>query len=563
MKYIKCVIIVYLAFITLLIFSLTGKIYGVNDDVIIQNWLSGVFTGKPEFMIRGSATPKISFGFLLSNLYSFAPNINWFPISILGITLISWFILGLVSFRAKNYLVVASYLILSFLYLIWFIPSPTYTAAAIILSFSVFIYFAINVLDSKISKFNVILAFLLSLSYLIRPESFILGFVTALSFIIYAITKTSIKNRILMRNLLTPILIFFSVVLIDASFEKIYYSQHQDWVKYSKWEDARYKIQANAPEKAVSDDPQKYGWTRSEVELFKTYNFIDRKIFTTEKFNDLLKDTNSSRTVINFNFIENAHQRIFDGNINWNWINLISMISLFFAIFFFSSFPKIKDYFLLSGASLIILYLVMLYVSGFLRQPERVQLSAIFLANLVSILGFSFTIRPSLKFSWGKNLFLNATVFILIISLVYSQTNIFKNKVGKNIGAFWIDQTKYLENYPKDSIFVGNASQFRNNYVSPYSLKYFDIENRIFTFGWHNFSPHWDLRARQLGLDPDNILENVINDDRVYWVSGRDSMNFIVEFMKEKNLTFVGPNEVGKMENFGEEYIVWKFNEND
>jgi hypothetical protein len=33
--------------------------------------------------------------------------------------------------------------------------------------------------------------------------------------------------------------------------------------------------------------------------------------------------------------------------------------------------------------------------------------------------------------------------------------------------------------------------------------------------------------------------------------------------MKEKNLTFVGPNEVGKMENFGEEYIVWKFNEND
>ena len=30
-----------------------------------------------------------------------------------------------------------------------------------------------------------------------------------------------------------------------------------------------------------------------------------------------------------------------------------------------------------------------------------------------------------------------------------SQTNIFKNKVGKNIGAFWIDQTKYLENWSK------------------------------------------------------------------------------------------------------------------
>jgi hypothetical protein len=40
-------------------------------------------------------------------------------------------------------------------------------------------------------------------------------------------------------------------------------------------------------------------------------------------------------------------------------------------------------------------------------------------------------------------------------------------------------------------------------------------------------------------------------------------MNYIVEFMNEKNLTFSGPTIVGKMENFEDEYLVWKFSKND
>jgi hypothetical protein len=73
-KYFYYLILLFYLFVsTLVIFKNTKQAYGVNDDVIIQNWLSGFYTGTPELMIRGSATPRISFGFIVSNLYKTKP----------------------------------------------------------------------------------------------------------------------------------------------------------------------------------------------------------------------------------------------------------------------------------------------------------------------------------------------------------------------------------------------------------------------------------------------------------------------------------------------------------
>ena len=140
----NAILIAYFVFVTFLVFSTTGQIYGVNDDVIIQEWLSGAYTGKPEFMIRGSATPKLIFGLLVSNLYGWMPQVNWFSIILLILTLLSWYLLGLLTLKSKSFFAIISFTLISFLHLMWFIPSPTYTAAAIILSFSTLIYFSDN-----------------------------------------------------------------------------------------------------------------------------------------------------------------------------------------------------------------------------------------------------------------------------------------------------------------------------------------------------------------------------------------------------------------------------------
>ena len=326
-------VISYLIVISVIIFSITGQIYGVNDDVIIQNWLSGLYTGKPEFMIRGSATPKMLFGIIVSNLYSLVPQVNWFSIILLCLTLIGWYLLGILSFKTKNFFVIVSFTIIAFLHLLWFIPSPTYTASAILLSFSTVLHIAHSIKIQKFHKSLFIIFLLYSLTYFVRPESFLLGTVTGGTFLIYSLlnTRNAIKNTF--KKTYISALFCLAIIVGDHVFEKYFYLENNDWVTYQQWENARYKIQANAPEKAVSENPSNYAWTEAEVQLFKTYNYIDADKFSVEKFEKLIKDTENTKVNINSDFFIKSHQKIFDSDVNWEWTKIISLITLFYAIF--------------------------------------------------------------------------------------------------------------------------------------------------------------------------------------------------------------------------------------
>jgi len=552
----------YLAVSSFAIFKLTKQTYGVNDDVIIQNWLSGFYTGTPELMIRGSATPRISFGFIVSNLYELNPKINWFSIILLGFTLLSWYLLGLLAIRSKYILIILVYFAISFLHLLWFIPSPTYTAAAVILSFSTLIFLSKQILEGKVNSSFILISVAYVFSFLIRPESFLLGSAVAIPFILFAVnrSKQGIKKDV--KYILTSLLIVISVIGIDVAFEKIYYNSNSNWTEYKDWEQARYKIQANAPEKAVLTNPAKYGWTKAEAEIFKNYNSIDPNYFTVDKLNKLFLDTQRG-TKIDFQFLQKAHQQIFDSDINWEWKRLIQIISLVFLLFLILSWPKSINYLLLSISSLTIIYLVMLYVAGFLRQPERVQVSVIFISILASWVSFIFSNGTKSRNQLNQYSFLSWILFALVVSNTFNQSLYLKTKVAGASNAFWLTESRYLSNFPKDSIFVGNASQFRNNWISPYKIEYFDVENRIMSFGWHNFSPHWVKRAQNLGLDPNKMFDSVIEDPRVYWVSDPESMEYIVSYMKERKYNFTGPEIVGEMDYVGNEYTVWNFNPGD
>ena len=259
----------------------------------------------------------------------------------------------------------------------------------------------------------------------------------------------------------------------------------------------------------------------------------------------------------------NSHQKIFDSDVNWEWTNIISLIAVFFAIFLLLSFPNATVYLLLTSVSYFVLYLIMLYVAGFLRQPERVQVSVIFLAILISLLGFVFSSSDRIVKLSNPTSVLSALLLIVVASFSLSQYSYLITKIQKWSDSFWYTQLDYLSKFPSDSIFLGNASQFRNNWISPYTVNQYEVEDRILTFGWHNFSPHWITRAQKLGLKPDDMFSSVIEDSRVYWVSDKPTMNFIVEYMKENSLEFSGPESVGVMSHFGDEYIVWDFNKND
>jgi hypothetical protein len=94
-------------------------------------------------------------------------------------------------------------------------------------------------------------------------------------------------------------------------------------------------------------------------------------------------------------------------------------------------------------------------------------------------------------------------------------------------------------------------------------LRHFEVEKRILTFGWHNFSPHWVKRVESLRLDPTDLLNSIIQDPRVYWMSDADTMSSIVEYMKEQNYKFSGPFVAGVIEYVGNDYTIWDFNPNE
>jgi hypothetical protein len=89
------------------------------------------------------------------------------------------------------------------------------------------------------------------------------------------------------------------------------------------------------------------------------------------------------------------------------------------------------------------------------------------------------------------------------------------------------------------------------------------VEKRILTFGWHNFSPHWIRRAENLNLDSKNVLNSVIEDPRVYWVTDSRSIEYIETYMKEQGFNISEPKIMGELTYWGDEYKVWDFNINE
>jgi hypothetical protein len=515
-------------------------------------------------MIRGSATPRISFGFMVSNLYGYFPSINWFSIILLFFTLFSWFTLGAIAIKSQNYIAVITYIVISFLHLSWFIPSPTYTATAVILSFSSLIFLSKRLLDNTLNGFDLIIVLSYVFSFFIRPESFMLGTAVASPLLIYSIIKSGQFIKIKSKLIAGSMVIIISLLSLDFFSESLYYKSNPDWTEYKRWEQARYAIQANTPEDLLSKNPSEFGWTNSEFELFRNYNSVDSNNFNYLKLEKLIDDTMKRQVVEPMKFLYQAHQQIFDSDINWEWKKLIQLITFLFILFLILSIKSPKEYLILATSSLFILYLIMLYVAGFLRQPERVQVSVIFLAILVSWVSFVISKRDvNSLIRLDAYSVLSVLLVVLVVGSALPQMQYLKIKVAGATNVFWQKQRIYLSEFPEDSIFVGNASQFRNNWISPYKMEYYDVEKRIFTFGWHNFSPHWKKRAISLGLNPQNVFQSVISDSRVYWVSDPESMEDIVKYMKENEYGFSGPEIAGEIEYVGNRYVIWDFNNND
>ena len=141
--------------VALSINQFTYPTQGVNDDEFFAQLVSGEFTGQREsFTHISPASPQWSFGFVLTKFYLINSTISWYFIILLITVLIS--ITSMTVMISKNFKSLTPervfVIILGIIFLLWFVPGPTYTSTAFMSSLAgIFVFVAAS--KNKLSNY--------------------------------------------------------------------------------------------------------------------------------------------------------------------------------------------------------------------------------------------------------------------------------------------------------------------------------------------------------------------------------------------------------------------------
>jgi hypothetical protein len=91
-----------------------------------------------------------------------------------------------------------------------------------------------------------------------------------------------------------------------------------------------------------------------------------------------------------------------------------------------------------------------------------------------------------------------------------------RNEIARN-------QSLALGSLDTKSVVISGASSLRFDWINPYiKFESIDPRDRTLILGWHNLSPVWNQKVKDLSLNESNIYENLI-ENNVYWASKTES----------------------------------------
>lgn len=534
----------------------TLPVYGVNDDKIIESLVSGEYTGEPEFMVSFSATPKIIFGITLSGLYKLNGEIPWYGISLVSIVIIGWALLLTLIYLKSNKLFFFILSILVITYLNWFIPGMTYTSAAVIPSIGslICLSYLVHINKSKFSYF-IILGIIFGLGYTTRPESALLALLACLPIVLFVIIKSIKRGNIaLVGKFLVSI---FSLILVNFAIEQVYLSQNTEWKKFREFENARYKVQANQVERDLVADPTSFGWSVEETQMFVAYQFADKNVFTVDKLNQLIKVSERSQDFRIDKIVQMGLNNLNSNQVNSMWTNFLISALFLYVIIIIRLNKKNSNYFSTIMVGIVLVMIAFSYISAYLRLPERVTVSFYFILILMPIIFNPFFEEKDLPIGKTRNvistLLMGLSLFFLIKQIdgqkdrnyAYTATNFFDSQI------------LFFESFPKNKVFMGNSSQFRDQWQSPFAFDKKVINSNILSLGWHTFSPHWEKKVEALGLDSDILFQQVTTNENLLWVTDSSGIKQIESYYQQKNYSANKFTRLNSIDYFGEEYSVW------
>ena len=516
----------FYTFVSLIINLKTYPTQGVNDDEFFAQLVSGEFTGRNEsFTHISPASPQWFFGFLLTKFYLIYPNTSWYYVVLLITVLISLTFITIII--SRNFLslnqekIVIS--ILSMLFLLWFVPSPTYTSTAFISSLAGVIGFVIGIKNRFANIYFIFPSIFLTWGMSIRTESFYATlFFFAPTVILWLLISRHFNKFLLKKSFIVialPLIIFSLNLFKDyENFSK------PGWEEYKIFNESRYAIQDNEAERVISENPTKYGWTDSEYRLFDSYNFVSLESFSGPKLkaiNDKYALNSNTGTEINIEDLRKRWSTYFGP-----FYSLIYS-SLFIVLYFISYFFLRREsanaigFIILSICSFIFNGILVIGITTFLRLPERIVFPIAYFIPVGILLIATLFKTENDKFPLTMKSFLH----LFIIAIVYiaillpSINHLYYLKINPAYTSFWGEQKLFFEKAAGSKVLVGNASQFKSIWSNPYLNKTENTNLSIYPLGWYTFSPYWIQRGKLLGMNESAVGYQLVDNPNLLWVS--------------------------------------------
>jgi len=513
--FLACSIVFILFSLSLLVFKST---WAINDDVFMAMTVSGKgFSDKPtEYIVESN----IIIGSILKKLYEAMPVFPWYGIYTFFILYISFVTLlySLLNYKYSKARIV--YFLIYFIFFgVFFIRMPQFTTNAFMLGMSGMFLLLANLYDKKPLSYRIIIIsiLLLSLSSLIRINSFFLVVVLSLPVIVIGIVKRNFDKQVIGEIIISGILLSLIVFAFQA-YNKSFYLKDDKWAYVLEKGKLRVELVDNNKVNSYSFQTRhvfdKVGWGVNDFLLMKKWFSADDKVFSKDKMEEIMsgiKDMPAERPMIYFRYM---------------FRDIYFYGTILLMIFYIIQINEKKKNSLEIIIPIFISLSIIFYLGYYVRLPDRVYIS---IFSFLSFLTLFFTdndnIGQSVKKIRNKLKFLFIFLFISYFIFLHYKGSTLQKK-GNFLLKYYIAQLHPT----KDRIFLVWADSLLLELISVFDNLDDFSEFRMLTT-CHRFN---DPIGMEILKDFDvKTFGDLIGKNNLYHIGNLEYMALYSQYLKE------------------------------
>lgn len=534
--------LILVVFFTLIIVESKNSIFLVNDDVILDQIMSGRYTGNPN---SGTSFMSNITGILISNLYLlFGTKYSVFGIVLILSNFVIVFSLILLSYSYKNIIEQWIFLVVFLTIIPVLVISPTFTISSILLCGTGVIGLLSSSSNVKFKNFSFI--FFTSsvvLGALLRIEAFIGVLIftlpTVLTMILIDFKRADLKFYI--KSLGT----LFSVFIGVYAFQKLIFNHtasiNPRYFEYLQFQEVLNNYTPGSlklHQAIISGDVLRNTWSNVDFILLRNWAYADFSVFGFQNMNvgsNFVSEYSGLRGFVNSNFFETL-------SVMGDYLESMNLL-----VFLIISLSILSLWMVKIGYQTLLLFCVIFvsYFTGFyylaavLRIPDRTSFPLLIISILLV------TTMNSKRFKSVKNLNIYLQILGLILVTVFllifhtrNEFGYFKLKEQNNYKVlFSSHRNAELEEFSKSAIYIGPINYFPISNQGIYSKNVFwSSGTRTLPLSWATYSPYWYDLTKILELDSSNIYNSLARKKDVYWVSDPYLAEILNYYMNDRQI---------------------------